>query len=522
MGEGREPELWGYLQSQRELSTCLIADDSLDEAAPVFLSTVAKLLRWEAAALWEAVEGAAPLRFICGWSVPDLDAEPLWRLSREQSFERGAGLPGRAWDEGAIVWAPDFSEDDSYPRSATSAALDLKAALAMPIPIGSPDEVLAVAEFHTSSFNPQSGDLMALLGGFADQLAAFIARSRAESRIEAGEEFKAAVLGASLDCIIGMDADGTVLEFNEAAERLFGFRREEAVGRELAELIVPEELRERHRAGLRRYRETGEGTVIDNRVELSALRKDGAVIPVELTVTRIRGSEPPVFTGFLRDVSDRAEAERVRQHLAEVVRGTQDAVLSKDLDGIVTSWNPAAERLYGYSVEEAVGRHISFLIPPDHRGEEQVILDRVRRGERLETYETERIRADGARISVSLTVSPISSPPRGLIGASVVARDITAEVRRRNAREFLIAASRLLDSSLDPLETARTIVATAVPELAHYCVVDFLREDGWLGESIVAGADPEAAERLEAIRRSSPSTPRGSTRWRRRCGRAGR
>ena len=119
--------------------------------------------------------------------------------------------------------------------------------------------------------------------------------------------------------------------------------------------------------------------MIDRRVELPAMRSDGSLISVELTVTRIEATEPPIFTGFVRDLSDRAEAERVRQHLAEVVRGTQDAVITKDLEGIVTSWNPAAERLYGYSAEEAIGRHISFLVPPDHKHEEMRILERVDR-----------------------------------------------------------------------------------------------------------------------------------------------
>jgi serine phosphatase RsbU (regulator of sigma subunit) len=133
----------------------------------------------------------------------------------------------------------------------------------------------------------------------------------------------------------------------------------------------------------------------------------------------------------------------------------------------------------------------------------------VKRGERLDTYETERIRADGSRVAVSLTVSPIRSPMRGLVGASVVARDITAEVRRRRAQDFLVAASRLLDSSLDPVETARTIVSTAVPELADLCLIDFRRADGWLGDSVVAGANPEMAARLERIRRERPLDPSG-------------
>lgn len=388
MERPQELELWRYLKSQRELAARLIEGESLEQVAPQFLEIVAGLLRWEAGALWEVVDGDEPLRLVVGWSVPDLDAEPLWRRSRELEFRQGVGLPGDAWSSGEIALAPDYSAYPTpSPRYEVSAQLGLEAALAIPVSIGSPSGVLAVAEFHTRAFNPQSEELMALLAGFADQLGTFIARRRAEAKS--------------------------------------------------------------------------------------------------------------------------AEAERFRQHLAEVVRGSQDAVLSKDLDGLVTSWNPAAERLYGYSAEEAIGRHISFIVPPDHKDEEKVILDRVKRGERMQTYETERIRADGARISVALTVSPIRSPMRGLIGASVIARDITAEMRRRRAQEFLVAASRLLDSSLDPVETARTIVSTAVPELAEVCLIDFKRPDGWLGDSVVAGASPEMAERLERIRREKPLDPAG-------------
>jgi len=506
----QEVELRRYLQCQRALAAQLLEGDSLDGVASGFISTVAGLLRWEAGALWE-VQGDAPqLRFVAAWSSPEVDAEPLWRLSRELSFERGVGLPGRAWERGEITWSPNVTEDPNFPRRAASAEVGLKAALAIPVPIGSPQEVLAIAEFHTESFVSLSDELEDLLAGFTDQLATFINRRRAEATTKASEEFKSAVLTSSLDCIVGMDHRGRVVEFNEAAERLFGYRRDDALGQELAELIIPEDLRERHHQGLQRYLETGRNVVIDRRIELPGRCSDGSLIPVELTVTRIAGSEPPLFTGFLRDVSERAEVERTRHHLAEVVRGTQDAVLSKDLEGLVTSWNRAAEALYGYSEEEAMGRHISFLIPDDHRNEEQQILECVRAGERLETYETERIRKDGARIDVSLTISPIEHPVLGIVGASVVARDITAERRRRRAQEFLLAATGALDTSLDLMETARTIVEAAVPELAELCVIDFVRADGRIGDSVVAGADPEAAARLEEIRRRSPLDPAGA------------
>jgi PAS domain S-box-containing protein len=507
--EPRELELRRYLECQRELAAQLIDGDSLEQVSPGFLATIAQLLRWEAGALWEVVEGSPALRFVGGWSAPGVDAEPLWQLSRELSFQSGEGLPGKAWESGEIAFAPEFTNKPGYPRRQLAIELGFSAALAIPVPTGPTREVLAVAEFYTHSFDAKSEQLLALLSNFAEQLASFIARRRTEAEIREAEEFKTAVMTSSLDCIVGMDHEGAVIEFNAAAERLFGYSRKQAMGRDLAELIVPEELRERHREGLRRYLETGEGEIIDRRTELPALCSDGTVIPVELTVTRISGAEPPIFTGFLRDTTDRADAERVRQHMAEVVRGSQDAVLSKDLEGIVTSWNPAAERLYGYSAEAAIGRHISFLIPPDHKDEEKVILDRIRHGERLETYETERIRADGARVAVSLTISQIRSQVHGVIGASVIARDVTSVKRRRQAQDFLLAASRLLDSSLDPDRTARTIVETAVPELAELCVIDFLRDDGWLGDSIVGGIDPAAAARLEEIRRASPLDPTG-------------
>src|SRR4051794_1615520 len=388
MEERQELELWRYLQSQRELAARLIEGDSLEQVAPRFLEIVAGLLRWEAGAMWEVTGESEPLRLVAGWSTPELDARPLWRRSRELNFHRGTGLPGDAWDTGQIALAPNYRDyPTTAPRFEVSAELGLEAALAIPVPIGDPEDVLAVAEFHTLSFEAQSQELLALLAGFADQLGTFIARRRAEAKS--------------------------------------------------------------------------------------------------------------------------AEAERFRQHLAEVVRGTQDAVMSKDLDGIVTTWNPAAARLYGYTAEEAIGRHISFIVPSDHKDEEKVILQRVMRGERLDTYETERIRADGARMSASLTVSPIRSPMRGLIGASVVARDITAQGRRRRAQEFLVAPSRLLDTSLDPEETARTIVSTAVPELADLCLIDFRRPDGWYGDSIAAGANPEMASRLQQIRRATPLDPSG-------------
>ena len=315
----------------------------------------------------------------------------------------------------------------------------------------------------------------------------------------------AGIVTSALDAVLILDEEMRVLEWSEAAATLFGIDRGEATGTDLVELIVPAELRDSVRLCLADVElpPPADEELLGRRIELPARDAHGAGFRCELTIVRAAGpaAGPTVFA---RDVSHRLEADRVRAHMEQVVLGSRDAVYSKDLQGVVTTWNPAAERLYGYSAEEAVGRHVSFLMPDELKHEAVDIIARVRQGEHLGTHETRRVRKDGTVLDVALTISPIGSESGYLYGASVIARDITSERRRRTARDFLIAATRDLDASLDPEETARNIVAKAVPELAEVCVIDFVRPDGRIGDSVAAAAIPGAAERLEGIRRESP------------------
>jgi PAS domain S-box-containing protein len=324
----------------------------------------------------------------------------------------------------------------------------------------------------------------------------------------AGDSLRTRLITSVLDAVLVLDAGERVVDFSAGAEELFRITKAEALGRDLVELLVPEDMRESVRhclAGDEGGQPEG-AEVLGRRIEMPARRGDGSELRVELMIVRAAeaGAGPTVFA---RDVSHRRELERNRAHMERVVAGTQDAVLSKDLEGVVITWNPAAERLYGYTAEEAIGRHVSFLVPDELKHEVHKILATVRRGETLETYETRRMRKDGAVIDVSLTISPIGSTEHGLYGASVVARDITDERRRRRAREFLIAATRDLDASLDPAETAANIVAKAVPDLAELCIIDFIREDGLIGDSVAASPIPGAATTLERLRREMPLDP---------------
>ena len=136
---------------------------------------------------------------------------------------------------------------------------------------------------------------------------------------ESLEALNRAILSSALDCIITMDAHGRVLEFNPAAERVFGYTRAQAVGQELAELIVPPELRERHRRGLAHYLATGEGPVLDRRIEIAAIRADGTEILVELAITAFRIDDAPIFTAYLRDITERVRTERRRSAQYNIV-----------------------------------------------------------------------------------------------------------------------------------------------------------------------------------------------------------
>jgi PAS domain S-box-containing protein len=268
------------------------------------------------------------------------------------------------------------------------------------------------------------------------------------------------ILDTALDCIITMDADGRVLEFNPAAERVFGFSRQEAVGKELAELIIPPRMREQHRRGLAHYLKTSEGPVIGKRIEIAGLRKDGSEILVELAITALKVDSSPIFTAYLRDITDRTRHEEASRHLAAIVESSDDAIVSKDLNGIITSWNAGAEKLFGFSADEVVNKPITLIIPAERYHEEQQILDRINSGERVEHFDTVRRRKDGTLINVSLTVSPIKHADGRVIGASKIARDISDRVRndRRRLAQYTVAS--LLAGSWTLEEASSAILQT--------------------------------------------------------------
>jgi two-component system, chemotaxis family, CheB/CheR fusion protein len=265
-------------------------------------------------------------------------------------------------------------------------------------------------------------------------------------------------LDSALDCIITMDANGRVQEFNPASERVFGFSRSEAVGKELAELIIPTRLRERHRQGLDSYLKTGEGPLIGKPIEIEALRRDGSEIMVALAINATQVNGSPIFTAYLRDITERKRGDETNRRLAAIIESSGDAIMSKDLNEVVISWNKEAERLFGYSAEEIIGRPITVLVPPNRQDEELGIIQWLRQGERVLRYETVCLRKDGTVVDVSLAVSPIKDETGHIIGASKIARDITGRVRTERRRASQYAVTNLLAASWTLAEVATELL----------------------------------------------------------------
>lgn len=312
----------------------------------------------------------------------------------------------------------------------------------------------------------------------------------------------ASLLTLSYEPMLGWRLDGPIEIWNAGAERLYGFSQDEAVGRSshvLLQTKFPVEfgaLRSQLLSGcywsgeVHHICKDGREVVVDSRMQLLG---DGTVLEVNRDITERKQIE-----AALRD------SEQRLRWLASIVESSDDAIVSKNLDGIINSWNRGAERVFGYTAEEAIGQPITIIIPHDREDEERTILTRIRRGERIEHFETIRQRKHGSLIAVSLTISPVKNSDGKIVGASKIARDITEQRRSQEqiatlAREAEHRSKNLLAnvnamvnlSRADAVDELKKAVRGRIQALAN--VHSLFVASRWIGAEITAIAKQELA-----------------------------
>jgi PAS domain S-box-containing protein len=260
--------------------------------------------------------------------------------------------------------------------------------------------------------------------------------------LRAGEQRTARIIDSAMDAILTVDDQQRITMFNPAAEKMFGCPAADAIGAPL-ERFLPARFRKAHAEHISAFGQNGvTRRSMGGFTPLSGLRTNGEEFPIEASISQIEVDGRRLFTAIVRDITETAKARETSTRLAAIIESTDDAIISKSLDGVITSWNPAAERMFGYTAAEAIGKHLPAFYPPDRRQEEQDILRRIANGESIDHFESRRICKDGKWIDVALTISPLHDHSGRVVGSSKIARDIT---ERKRVEEEIRQQASLLD-----------------------------------------------------------------------------
>ncbi|MES2563339.1 MAG: response regulator [Pseudomonadota bacterium] len=293
---------------QITVSRILAGSSELSTALTQVLSAIGAALGWHVALLWEVDEKTSVLKNSVSWAGADGLGADFLAATANTTFERGDGLPGRVWDAELPEFISHVATNEAFRRRANAMEAGLRSAFAFPIKAGS--QTVGVMEFFSRRWQHFDQDFLDSIATLGQQIGQYVRRKRAEDELRESESLKAAILETALDCVISITADNRIVEWNAAAERTFGYTRDEVMGALLPELIIPQAHRARHYAGIEHFVATGKGRLIGKRIEIEALRRDGTLFPVELSITSTSMRGASHFTAYVRDITVRKGFER--------------------------------------------------------------------------------------------------------------------------------------------------------------------------------------------------------------------
>jgi len=289
-------------------------------------------------------------------------------------------------------------------------------------------------------------------GNIRGSISAFIditERKKVEEALRLSNIYNRSLIEASLDPLVTIGHDGKITDVNGATEKVTGYSRNDLIGTDFSDYFTePEKAREGYQKVFM------DGEVRDYPLEIR--HKDGHITPVLYNASVYRDEDGKIIGVFAaaRDITEIKKAEEIIQTLANVVESSDDAILTKSLDGVVISWNSGAEKIYGYLAEEVLGKNISIFEPGNTKGETKNLIEKLRQGERVQHYETLRMKKNGTIINVSVTLSPVFDASGNLVAISTITRDITENKKAEEAIRLSNLYNRsLIEASLDPMVT---------------------------------------------------------------------
>ncbi|TLZ93853.1 MAG: PAS domain S-box protein [Methanobacteriota archaeon] len=417
------------------VTRALIDAKSFLEAAPKVLAAICEAEEWVLGEVWLYDSAASVLRLDGSWHASGLrDVHGVELASAAATTRPGLGLVGRVWQHDAPVWIRDLREEPELRRTELTDQLGLRSAVGFPIRARSGVE--AVVVLFSQTIREPDEPLLDLLADIGSRVGQVFERDQVEAARRASvEAFQKAFHASPVPMGISSLQDGRFLEVNLQFLRMFGYDRDEVIGRSSLDLDLWVDQQQRRVLG---ERLPERGTIRDEEVQVRT--KAGDVRRALMSIEYLDlGNQPTIITTLV-DITEFVGARESQARLASIVQNSDDAIFGKTLAGEITSWNAGAERLYGYAAAEAIGQKVDLIVPDDRRSEFERVMARLRNGERIEPFETVRIRKDGHKIVVSVSVSPLRDGVGRLIGGSTVARDITERkrseqlVRRSEAR----------------------------------------------------------------------------------------
>jgi PAS domain S-box-containing protein len=337
------------------------------------------------------------------------------------------------------------------------------------------------------------------------------------------------LLEAIPDAIVAVSQQGIILQANSQTESMFGYAGEELIGQPI-EILVPESFRDQHRHHRDQFVEQPKARRMGPGLDLRGRRRDGSEFPVEISLSPLETDDGIVVLSAIRDVSERkrieAELQRVHHELSErmdrqlweyqhrlslIVDSSQDAIIGKNLDGTITHWNKGAEHIYGYEADEVIGRSITLLAPVDRKDEIPRMLESIRNGQRVEHFETVRVAKDGRRLHVAISISPIRDATGEIVGASTIARNITAQKKAEDQlrqSQKMEAVGRLAGGISHDFNNILGIITMCAELLRTHVASEGLPQEliGHIRDASKRGA--ALTRQLVAFSRKQPSQPK--------------